>query len=217
MESSTPEKQIPRGEEMVKQNSPHSQNLEEMLKAYPKEVILTDGTGVTLRPLGAGDEAALSAMFQRFPPQELWFLNHDVRDDRVIRSWVRHSNLHRVISIAAALEGRIVANAVLLRTSRGARRHMGEVRVFVDPAFRGKRLATWMLLDLINLGISMGLQMLVMGLIQDSDAPIINSVRKLGFSEAAVLEGHLLDQQNKCHNLVIMRKGLALHWPSETA
>ena len=81
----------------------------------------------------------------------------------------------------------------------------------------GYESATWMLLDLINLGISMGLQMLVMGLIQDSDAPIINSVRKLGFSEAAVLEGHLLDQQNKRHNLVIMRKGLALHWPSETA
>jgi len=37
----------------------HSRSLKEVMKDYPKEVILKDGNGVTLRPLKAGDEDAL--------------------------------------------------------------------------------------------------------------------------------------------------------------
>ncbi len=44
-----------------------------VLKDYPKEVILKDGTGVTLRPLAEGDQDALFRMFHRFPKEELWF------------------------------------------------------------------------------------------------------------------------------------------------
>ena len=50
------------------------QNPTPLLKGYPKEVILNDGTGVTRRPLGAGDEKPLFEMFKRFSEDELWFL-----------------------------------------------------------------------------------------------------------------------------------------------
>jgi len=180
----------------------------ELLKDYPKEVILKDGTGVTLRPLKDGDENALFEMFRRLSVDDLWFLNHDVSDPGLIADWINNLDTNRVISIVALLEGRIVGNAVLMMKRYGAKSHIGKVRISVDPGFRDRRLGTWMLLDLVNLSMAMGLQMLVMRLVQDRDASLINGVRKLGFIEEAVLKNYLMGGEGQAHNLVIMTKRL---------
>ena len=183
-------------------------NFSELLKDYPKEVILKDGTGVTLRPLKDGDENALFEMFRRLSVDDLWFLNHDVSDPGLIADWINNLDTNRVISIVALLEGRIVGNAVLMMKRYGAKSHIGKVRISVDPGFRDRRLGTWMLLDLVNLSMAMGLQMLVMRLVQDRDASLINGVRKLGFIEEAVLKNYLMGGEGQAHNLVIMTKRL---------
>jgi len=180
----------------------------ELLKDYPKEVILKDGTGVSLRPLKDGDEDALFKMFRRLSVDDLWFLNHDVSDPGMIAEWINNLDPNRVISIVALMEGRIVGNAVLMMKRYGAKSHIGKVRISVDPGFRDKRLGTWMLLDLVNISMAMGLQMLVMRLVQDRDASIINSVRKLDFIEEAVLKNYLIGRGGQTHNLVIMTKRL---------
>jgi len=180
----------------------------ELLKDYPKEVILKDGTGVTLRSLKDGDEDALFEMFRRLTTDDLWFLNHDVSDPGLIADWINNLDTNRVISIVALLEGRIVGNAVLMMKRHGAKSHIGKVRISVDPGFRDRRLGTWMLLDLVNLSMAMGLQMLVMRLVQDRDASLINGVRKLGFIEEAVLKNYLMGGEGQAHNLVIMTKRL---------
>jgi len=179
-----------------------------LLKDYQKEVILKDGTGVTLRPLKDGDENALFEMFRRLSVDDLWFLNHDVSDPGLIADWINNLDPNRVISIVALLEGRIVGNAVLMMKRHGAKSHIGKVRISVDPGFRDRRLGTWMLFDLVNLSMATGLQMLVMRLVQDRDASLINGVRKLGFIEEAVLKNYLMGGEGQAHNLVIMTKRL---------
>jgi hypothetical protein len=168
----------------------HSRSLKEVMKDYPKEVILTDGSGVTLRPLKEGDEAALFGMFNRLSEDDLWFLNHDVSGSGLVDDWVKNLDPKRVISIVALLKGSIIANAL----------------------FREKRLGTWMLLDLVNLAMAIGLKMLVMRLVQDRDSSVINGVRKLGFVEEAVLKDYVLDREENPHNLVIMVKHLPMEW-----
>jgi len=184
----------------------------ELLKDYPKEVILKDGTGVTLRPLKDGDENTLFEMFRRLSADDLWFLHHDVSDPGLIADWINNLDPNRVISIVALLEGRIVGNAVLMMKRYGAKSHIGKVRISVDPGFRDRRLGTWMLLDLVNLSMAMGLQMLVMRLVQDRDASLINGVRKLGFIEEAVLKDYLMGGEGQAHNLVIMTKRLPVEY-----
>ena len=187
-------------------------NFSELLKDYPKEVILKDGTGVTLRPLKDGDEDALFEMFRRLSVDDLWFLNHDVSDPGLIADWINNLDTNRVISIVALLEGRIIGNAVLMMKRHGAKSHIGKVRISVDPGFRDRRLGTWMLLDLVNLSMAMGLQMLVMRLVQDRDASLINGVKKLGFIEEAVLKNYLMGGEGQAHNLVIMTKRLPVEY-----
>ncbi len=184
----------------------------EVMSDYPKEIILKDGTGVTLRPLRAGDDEALFDMFGRLSEDDLWFLNHDMSTPGLMADWVKNLDPARVVSIAALLEGRIIANAALMMKSYGAKSHIGKIRIFVDPSFRENRLGTWMLLDLVNVAMALGLQLLVMRLVQDRDASVINGVRKLGFEEEAVLKDYVRDRQGNPRNLVIMTKGLQVEW-----
>jgi ribosomal protein S18 acetylase RimI-like enzyme len=181
-------------------------------KDYPKELILKDGTGVTLRPLGAGDEAPLRGMFDRFSESDRWFLDHDVTDAGVIEGWVKGVDLERIISIVAVLEGRIIGLATLTRKYYGSKSHIGRIRISIDPAFRERHLGTWMLLDLINLAMAMGLEILSMQFVKDRDLYALPGVKKLGFSEKAVLPDYLKDREGNSHDLVILVKRLQRGW-----
>ncbi len=190
----------------------YRRSLADVTMDYPKEVILKDGTGVTLRPLKPGDENALFEMFRRFSEDELWFLNHDVSDPRLFEDWVKSLDLNRVASIVALLEGRIISNAALMVKHYGAKGHIGKVRIAVDPSFREKRLGTWMLFDLVNVAMAIGLKTVVMRLVQEKDASVMSAVRKLDFTEEAVLEDYVLDRGGNPCNLVIMTKRLPTEW-----
>ena len=151
-------------------------------------------------------------MFKLFSEDELWFLNHDVSDPRLFEDWVKGLDLNRVVSIVALLEGRIIANAALMVKDYGAKSHIGKVRIAVDPSFRETRLGTWMLLDLVNVAMAIGLKTVVMRLVQEKDASVISAVRKLDFIEEAVLEDYVLDREGNPCNLVIMTKRLPTEW-----
>jgi ribosomal protein S18 acetylase RimI-like enzyme len=197
---------------VIEEKMSYRPSLEDLKMDYPKEVILKDGTGVTLRPLKHGDENALFEMFKLFSKDELWFLNHDVSDPRLFEDWVKGLELNRVVSIVALLEGRIISNGALMMKQFGAKSHIGKVRIAVDPSFREKRLGTWMLLDLVNVSMAIGLKTVVMRLVQERDASLMNAVRKLDFTEEAVLENYVLDRGGNPCNLVIMTKRLPTEW-----
>ena len=182
------------------------------LKDYPKEIIIKDGTGVTIRPVRAGDEKGLLEMFTQLPDSELWFLDHDLSNPDYIHDWVMNLKLKREISIIALLEGRIIANTVLRLKDFGAESHVGRLKFSVVPSFRDKGLGTWMLLDIVNLAISRGLQILVIHLEQDREPSIINWIKRFNFHEEAVLNNYLSDRQGNLHNLVVMTKRLYLEW-----
>jgi hypothetical protein len=190
---------------------PHK-DLKAALKGYPKEVILKNGTGVTLRPLGPGDEKGLFNMFERLSEDELWFLNHDVSDPKLIDAWIRDLDPDRVVSIVAILEGKFIANSVLMMKTYGAKGHIGKVRITVVPSFRENRLGTWMLFDLVNLGMDIGLQILVIRLVEDMDASVIHSVKKIGFVEEFLLKNYFLDKEGNPHNLITLTKRLSTEW-----
>ena len=183
-----------------------------MFEAYPKEIILSDGTGLTLRPLREGDEEPLFQMFDRFPSSDRWFLEGDVTDFQLISDWVKKRDMKNKIALVAELEGRLIAHASMIRKTHGAKRHIGNIRVSVDPAFRERHLGTWMLLDLLNLAMSMELRLLVMHLVEDRDASIIKGLKKLEFSKEAILKGHVRDQDGLPHDIVIMVKRLHQGW-----
>lgn len=183
-----------------------------MLEDYPKDVILKDGSGVTLRPLQPGDQDLVNGMLGRFPEEDVWFLGDVLATLRNVDSLVQEMEAGRAFSIGAILEERIIAVAILMARQPGGEGHIGDVSISVDPDFREKHLGTWMLLELVNGALSMGLEILVMHLIGGRDASVIRSAGKLEFREEAVLRNHVKDRAGNLCDLVVMVKRLHRLW-----
>ncbi|MBW1722759.1 MAG: GNAT family N-acetyltransferase [Deltaproteobacteria bacterium] len=182
---------------------------------YPKEIILKDGTGLTLRPLRAGDEFPLFQMYKELPAEDRWFNDENVTEFSAIEGWVKDSGSPDNITLVAVLEGRILANGRLLREKGSPRAHIGKIRITVVPSYREKNLGTWVLFDLMNLAMSMGLKILVMELVEDRDIAVIRSAKRLDFSPEAILKHFVKDDQGNYRNLIIMVKRLYLGWEYE--
>lgn len=178
-----------------------------ILKDYIKEIILKDGTGVTIRTFREGDGDLLSRMLDRLSDDERWFLGQGLTGTGLV-----NINLNWTIALVAILEGNIISLATLTRKKHGARSHIGNVGISVDPFFREKHLGTWMLLDLINLSISMGLETLVMELVEGVDSSLIKRLEKLGFLKEAVLKDYLKDRGGNHYDLAITIKHLNRQW-----
>jgi RimJ/RimL family protein N-acetyltransferase len=182
-----------------------------MLEEYPKDVVLKDGTAVTLRPLERGDAEQLVAFFQRIPETDRWYLRHDVSDLSMVRQWALGVDYERVIPVVACSAGRIIGDATLHRRRCGSSRHVGKIRVVIDPAYRMQRLGTWMIFDLIQLATGLGLEKLVAE-VAGNETAAIRALRHLDFvREGVIPELHKDPAGNPC-DLVIMVKTLAPTW-----
>jgi len=182
-----------------------------MLDEYPKEIVLKDGTLVTLRPLERSDGDALVAFFQRISLEDRWYLRHDVTNPQVVRRWAEELDYQHVIPIVACSEGRIIGDATLHRHRHGSIAHVAEVRLVIDPEVRSKRLGTWMALDLIQLATGLGLEKLIAE-IASSETAAIRALRHLDFVREAVIPELYKDAHGATHDLVNMVKNLAPAW-----
>lgn len=186
-----------------------------VLKDYPKEVILRDGSGITLRPVAPDDGPPLERMLNGLSDEDRWFLGLQGNFSSFVDSWISAAVTERAFSIAAVLEGSMIAIASLMRELHGSEGHIGYVRMSVSPEYRERRLGTWMLLDLVNAAMSLGLERVVMGLVKGRDDAIIRRVEKLRFVREATLDDFVKDMEGNFHCLDLMVKRLPREWVSE--
>lgn len=179
-----------------------------ILADFPKTWKLEDGTTVTLRPMEKPDRDKLALLFQRIPEDELRYLKDDVTDVRTIDQWVQTLNYDRVLPLVVDAQGRIVADATLHRRKQGWRRHLGGVRVVVDPDFRHKGLASRLIDELVTVARKEGLDRLYAEIPAD-DQPAINVFQARGFREVARFERNILDRAGKYHDLAVFHLELA--------
>ncbi len=178
--------------------------IEALLADFPKSLVLEDGTKVTVRPMVKQDRDKLALFFNHIPEEELYFLKDDVTDIRTIDGWVETLNYGRVLPLVVEANGRIIADASLHRRREGWRRHLGSVRVVVDPDFRHKGLASHLIDDLTAIARKEGLEGLYAEIPAD-DQGAIGVFRARGFTQVAMFERNILDRTGKYHDLVVYR------------
>jgi L-amino acid N-acyltransferase YncA len=174
------------------------------ISTYPQLLPLRDGEEVAIRPMTPGDERTLLDFFLRLPEEDRFYLKDDVTAPGVIAGWVRDLDYERVLPLLAWQHDRIVGDATLHRRRGGARRHIGEVRVTVDPAMRGRGLGTALLHELIDYVSQVELDSLVFELIEEAQDEAIAAAQRAGFLVTARLVNHVKDKQGKLHDLLIM-------------
>jgi len=173
-------------------------------EAYPKKVVLRDGTPVELRPLERGDKIPLLRFFERIPEEERFFLKENVTAPQTIRGWLARLDFEQVFPIVAVAGGEIIGDATLHRSPTRARRHVGEVRIVVDPHYRERGLGRRLLRELLDIAWSLGLDKVVLELVARREKAAIMAALSVGFREAAVLRGWVRDPWGNYHDLVVL-------------
>ena len=181
-------------------------------KRYPKEVVLKDGKEVTLRPLEQEDEGNLIQFYRELPLSDRWFLKEDPCDPLVIKRWLDNQERGSALGVLGICEDRVVAHASLLRSLHGGRKHVGRLRIMVAPAFRSKRLGTWMVFDLIRRAMELDLDKLRADFVVGVEDVAIEAVRKLDYMKEALLENYVRDEKGNYYDCQIMIKHLHKEW-----
>lgn len=179
---------------------------------YPLAVELRDGSRVTLRPMRGTDVETLLAFFKRVPKEERFLLKDDVTSPQVIQAWAEHLDYKRVLPLLATVDSRVIADAVLIRHRGGARSHLGEIRVVVDPEYRGRGLGVTMMRELIQIAYDAELEQVLFEFVKDLQAEAISAAEFLGAIRVAVITDLVKDIHGHPHDVIFLRLPLGKWW-----
>lgn len=174
------------------------------LEAFPQTAQLRNGMRVEVRPMEPGDQDKILEFFLQVPAEDRYFLKDDVTSPRVIEGWASHLDYDRALPLLAWCDGRVVGNAVLIRSRVGARRHIGELRLVVHPEFRSQGLGSIMTRYLCEIAADAELDKVVAELVADREEEAIVAMERLGFIRSAAIPEFFRDERGRSHDLVVM-------------
>jgi len=174
------------------------------LPGYPTVYLTEDSQQITIRPMAPSDEKGLLDFFRRIPQEDRFYLKEDVTSPEVIHRWAENLDYSRALPLLAIMDGKIVADGTLHHRRAGARRHIGEVRVVVDPAYRNRGVGRGLLNKLVDLARDKGVEKLMFEVVADTEEAAKHTAQVLGFVPIAALPGHVKDYCGNHHDLIIM-------------
>jgi L-amino acid N-acyltransferase YncA len=174
------------------------------IPGYPTVYLTEDSQQITIRPMVPGDEKALLDFFRRIPQEDRFYLKEDVTSPQVIHRWAESLDYSRALPLLAIMDNKIVADGTLHHRRAGARRHIGEVRVVVDPAYRNRGVGRGLLHKLVEVARDQGVEKLMFEVVADTEEAAKHTAQVLGFVPIAALPGHVKDYCGGRHDLVIM-------------
>lgn len=170
---------------------------------YPRTVIVTEDREVEIWPMTADDAPALLEFYRSLPPEDLLYLREDVTKPESMNRWVETIENEQGWHLLAGYEGRIIADGELDYQFYGWSRHVGEMRLVVDPAFRGSGLSMVIAREVLAQAADEDLHKVIVQMAVDQRAAI-KLFTKLGFHHEAILTEHVQDQHGELRDLVIM-------------
>jgi RimJ/RimL family protein N-acetyltransferase len=166
--------------------------------------IACGGSALELSRMEPGDAAALAAFAAALPAHDLLFLRRDISQPKVIAAWMQAIAEGRLHSLAARdAAGVLVGCTAIVVDALSWSRHVGELRVLVAPAWRGKGLGRVLIQECFAQALDLGLDKLVAQMTVDQEAAIA-VFEELGFRAEALLRDHVKDRQGQLHDLALL-------------
>ena len=174
------------------------------ITAFPKDLALRDGARANIRPLEASDEDRLLEFFVALPEADRYYLKDEVTSPEVVHRWVRDLNYDRALPLVALVDGRIVAEAVLVRRRGSARSHVGELRLTVAADYRNRGLGTSLMRQLCDIADDAGLERVMIEIVADEEAEALKAAEWMGFLRIGTIEGGARDQNGHAHDIILL-------------
>ena len=154
---------------------------------------------------------ALERFLDEIPDADRTFLKEDVADPDVVAAWVLPGDARSI-----ALDDGDIVGYVAVIPLHGWSRHVGEVRIVVDPDHRGRGVGQALARHAVLEALELGVAKLVVEVIADQEALIAMFVA-LGFEPEALLIDHVRDRSGELRDLLVLAHSVADQWASMAA
>jgi len=159
------------------------------MKEYPKKLSLMDETKVITRPIEPVDIEALFKFFSRIPKSDLLIYKDDVTKWENVENCFASSNY---IQLVALTKDKVVAKGSL--HSEGLFwSHAAELKLIVDPDYRGKGLGSQLFNILLYEGLKHHFQKIIVRYIPDNIS-FTKILDHYGFKPETVLSCYVKDE-----------------------
>lgn len=160
----------------------------------------------------AGDVEALRRFFAGVPEGDRTFFREDVLRDGVIEQWVNDERQHRSLAL---IDGEIAGHVAVI-PGVGWSRHVGEVRLVVDTAHRGRGLGRLLAQRAVVEAVQLGITKLVVDVVAEQ-TETVSMFTKLGFEAEALFKDHVQDQHGETHDLLVLAHVVEPLWSAMTS
>jgi RimJ/RimL family protein N-acetyltransferase len=171
-------------------------------RTYPRRIQCGD-TRIDIARMTPADRAALVALVETLHPHDLLFVPRDISHPKVIDAWIRSLASGELSSLVARDGDEMVGCTAVVSDPLSWSRHVGELRVLLSPAWRGKGLGRALIQECFAQALELGLKKLMVQMTTDQRAAIA-VFEELGFRPEALLAKHVADRDGKLHDLVLL-------------
>ena len=155
---------------------------------------------------------ALLQFFRALPEGDLTFIEEEVTDPDVVRSWARgEGGGWRWVAVEEGDGGPAVTGYVAVRPLPGWSDHVGRLRLVVAPAARGSGLGRDLARHALVQGVSAGLTKIVVEVVAEQGAALA-LFTGLGFRGEAVLADHVRDREGRLRDLMVLAHSVGDTW-----
>ena len=176
--------------------------MSEAVRTYPRTIVCGDAE-VEIARMTAGDRAALVDFVAKLPTQDLLFVPRDLGHPKVVDAWMRSLEAGELTSLVARHRASMVGCTAIFVDELSWSKHVGELRVLVSPAWRGKGLGRVLIQECFAQALELGLKKLVAQMTTDQRSAIA-VFEELGFRAEALLGKHVADREGQLHDLVLL-------------
>ena len=180
----------------------------ELRRAYPRSVSLGDATQVKLRLMDPGDVHRLLVFARSLPEDDLQFLRVDITKMLVVMLWAQNIKAGQTVTVLAEKEREVVGYASVHHDQVSWQRHLGELRIQVAPAYRGKGLGTLLGREIFAIAPDIGVEKIVAHMTPNQQQAMA-LVKRSGFRHEALLHDFVIDRNGRKNDLVVMTHDVA--------
>ena len=175
-------------------------------RSYPRTEDVK-GRNITFRLMTSDDKSPVLKFAKDMPEEDLVHLRWDITQPQAVAEWIENIKANRTSTLLAEEGGKIVGYGSLHHHELTWARHMGELRVMVNPEMRGLGLGRCFVRELVDLARNLGLKRAVVQIA--SDQPRVRHMfEELGFQAEALLTDWVIDRNDRMCDLIIMSQTL---------
>jgi L-amino acid N-acyltransferase YncA len=162
---------------------------------------------MTIRELTSDDLDPLAAFFAAQSERDLTFIREDAHDRAKYDHSLREADQPRFI----AIDGDVIIGYSAVERLSGWSRHVGELRLVVDPTRRGGGIGRVLAQKALSAAVNAGVRKVVVELaVEQQNA--ISMFSGLGFTGEALLRDHIRDGDGQLHDLVVLAHLVEESW-----